>query len=245
MNRKPAASIPPASLLDRQADWLAPARSRLLRKVAVARRRRILEVGAAFGTISHELARRGGGSVVALDSVLPATSEKPGIPDFLRVRAMAETLPFRPKVFDLVFFQMALLWMNAPRALAEAVRSLESGGALIAIEPDYGGMIEFPASVETRDVWIAGLRRAGADPRVGRKLPALLEEMRLRVTVDLIPQLIPPAPERFDLLEGLPLSENERLRLEQARAADKAHVERGESVVAHLPFFLITAFRME
>ncbi len=44
----------------------------------------------------------------------------------------------------------------------------------MAIEPDYGGMIEYPPEIAAKDIWINALTRAGADPFMGRKLPGML-----------------------------------------------------------------------
>ena len=113
------------------------------------------------------------------------------------------------------------------------------GGALVSIEPDYGGMIEHPEELALRDVWIAALRRAGADPLVGRKLPGVLAAAGFRVRVDLVDRLEPPADARFRLLEELPLDESQRRRLEAARRFDAGCPAWAKTV--HLPFFLVSA----
>ena len=59
-------------LLTEQAAWLAPARARLLRRVAIAHRQRVLDLGAGPGAVTPELVRRSGGLVVALDVDLDA-----------------------------------------------------------------------------------------------------------------------------------------------------------------------------
>ena len=56
-------ALPSKTLLEAQAEWLAPARARLLRRVGIARRRRILDLGAGYGAVTGELVRRGGGFV--------------------------------------------------------------------------------------------------------------------------------------------------------------------------------------
>ncbi len=64
-------------------------------------------------------------------------------------------------------------------AIKEIYRVLQPKGMLVAIEPDYGGMIEYPPEIATGDLWIAALSRAGADPCIGRKLPSILHTNRL------------------------------------------------------------------
>ena len=51
-------SLPAPELLREQAQWLAPARSRMLRRVDIAHKRNILDLGAGYGFVSEELFRR-------------------------------------------------------------------------------------------------------------------------------------------------------------------------------------------
>lgn len=241
VRRPPSYSLPPAELLHRQAAWLAPIRARLLRRVGIAHRQRILDLGAGYGAVTGELVRRGatGGLVIALDRERAALLNPQPFAGASRVCADAGRLPFASQAFDLVFCQCALLWMP-PRATIESIwRTLAVGGVLIALEPDYGGLIESPPDAATRDLWIAALQRAGADPLIGRKLPGRLEACGFHVRVDLLPQLVLPDSARFDFLRGLPLTPQEQTHLAQAQAADAA--ASGWARVAHLPFFLITA----
>ncbi len=233
-------TIPSADLLERQAAWLAPARARLLRRAGIARRCSVLDLACGRGAITEELTRRSGGRVVALDCSRNALAG--GAVHFAGAEAVcgkAEQLPLADNAFDLVFCQFALLWMDAPAAAREIRRVLAPGGVLAALEPDYGGMIEHPPEIATRDLWLAALRRAGADPCAGRKLPGLLAAAGFDVRVDLLDRLLPPSPLRFDLLEGLPLSEEETALLRRAKQCDTLLDD--SSRVAHLPMFLILA----
>ena len=151
----------------------------------------------------------------------------------------AEQLPLADAAFDLVFCQFALLWLDAPAAVREIRRVLVPGGALVALEPDYGGLVEYPPEIATRDLWLAGLGRAGADPCVGRKLPAMLAAAGFHVRVDLLDRLLPPSPLRFELLAGLPLSDEEHTQRRRAEQSD-ARLDDSAKVV-HLPMFLIVA----
>ncbi len=159
----------------------------------------------------------------------------------VRVCGDAMRLPFASETFDLVFSQFALLWLDLPTATAEVYRVLDSGGTLVALEPDYGGLIEFPPAIATRELWIKALRRAGAEPETGRRLPGLLAAAGFKVQVNLLEELPPPSPRRFDFLRGLPLEREEQALLEEIQAADARMSEAAR--VAHLPIFFVTAMK--
>ncbi|MFP4344023.1 MAG: class I SAM-dependent methyltransferase [Anaerolineales bacterium] len=239
MSSSPA--LPPAALLTAQAAWLAPAREYLLRRVGIDQRARVLDLGAGRGAVIPELLERAGGQVLALDLDLPALREI--APEAVGVGGDARALPLASASLDLVFSQLTLLWVRPLAAvLDEVARVLRPGGALVALEPDYGGLMEYPPEVATRSVWMAALSRAGADPRVGRKLPGALERRRFDARVEFQNRLVPPRPARFELLRGLPLTAEERTALQQAEeAAEK--IEGRWGVVAHLPFFFVTAIK--
>lgn len=159
--------------------------------------------------------------------------------DAAAVCGKAEQLPLADGQFDLVFCQFALLWLDVPAAVREIRRVLAPGGVLVAIEPDYGGLVEHPPEIATRDLWLAALSRAGAQPCVGRKLPGILAAAGFDVHVDLLDRLLPPSALRFDLLGGLPLTDEEKARLRRAERFDALLDD--SSRVVHLPMFLIRA----
>jgi SAM-dependent methyltransferase len=142
--------------------------------------------------------------------------------------------------FDLVVFVDILHHVDIAATMAEVVRVMQPGGVLLAIEPDYGGMVEHPPELATRELWMAGLARAGADPLVGRKLPGLLASHGFDVQVELMNELTPPAAQRFDLLRGLPLKRKERRQAKAIERSAKRLSEPWQQVV-HLPFMLVTA----
>lgn len=237
-------ALPEAGLLRMQAEWLAPARAQLLRQVGVGRRREVLDLGTGYGAVVPELVRRSRGPVVALDRVFHALARGEDFRGAERVAGDAVTLPFASASFDLVFSHLTLLWV-APLtpAIDEVARVLRVGGALVALEPDYGGMIEYPFEVATRDLWVKGLARAGADPYIGRKLPGLLARAGFEVRVSLFDTLFEPSVTRFAFLHDLPLLGEERAELERVEGAAGARGPWAE--VAHLPFMLVTAVKRE
>lgn len=233
-------SLPCRALLEQQAAWLSPARARLLRRIEIARRRRVLDLACGYGSVTGELVQRSGGRVVAVDRSFPALSaERTAFEGAARLQADATRLPFGDGAFDLVFCQFALLWIDPVAAVHEIHRVLQPGGVLVALEPDFGGLLEHPPAIAAREIWLSAITRAGGDPQIGRKLPSVLSAMGLDVRIDLLDRLEPPSPERIELLGELPLEPHETSALERIKAADRATGVR----VAHLPVFLITATR--
>lgn len=242
--------LPAPEMLVQQAEWLAPARGRLFRRVSIARRKRVLDLGAGYGAVTAELVRRARGPVVALDRAVAALQEGDAFSGAAyagasRTGGDARRLPFADVVFDLVFTQLTLLWIQpVTRALDEIHRVLRPGGVLVALEPDYGGMIEHPPEIAARELWLSALGRAGADPLIGRALPGLLAARGFTVNVGLFESLYAPAMARFDFLRDLPLTAAEALLLETIET--EASVRRTPwAQIAHLPFFLVTALKPE
>lgn len=234
------ASQPSAELLIAQAKWLAPARARLLRHISIAHRQRILDLGAGVGVVTGELVRRARGFVVACDVSCHWLYEINEVDRLFKVAGNGLTLPFSSASFDLVFCQCTLLWTQPLLpAVSGLWRVLEPGGVLVALEPDYGGLIEYPKETILRDLWLNVLQRSGADPFVGRRLPGMLRDAGFSVKVELFDRLYPPSPLRFSFFEDLRLTEGERARVELARSAASQMPESRQ--IAHLPYFLITA----
>jgi SAM-dependent methyltransferase len=230
-------ALPEAELLQQQAGWLAGARGRLLRGAGIAHRRRILDLGAGYGAVTGELARRAGGLVVALDREESALRH---ITAGHSVGGDVLNLPFADESFDLVFCQCVLMWVgDGVSAMAEIHRILQPGGVLIAIEPDYGGMIEYPPDIVTRDLWLAALKRVGAEACMGRMLPGLLAKQGFQLKIHLLDEIAPSSSLRFEFLQGLPLTEAETAVLSHIQLA--AATLPLETQVAHLPFVLVTA----
>ncbi len=208
--------LPSFDLCSQQAAWLRGARSRLLRRAGIARRRLIVELGAGWGIVANELCVRTGQRVVAVDRrPRPQGVELHEHVDWLVGRA--EELPLADASVDLVFAQLTVLWLDAPLAIAEVARVLAPGGVFAVIEPDYGGLMEHPEGIATRSLWMATLQRAGADPCVGRKLPSLFAAAGLRVETRFPDRYELAQPARLDLLTELPLTADERRQVDRIR----------------------------
>jgi ubiquinone/menaquinone biosynthesis C-methylase UbiE len=232
-------ALPARTLAITHNQWLADARARLLRSAGIARARRVLEIGAGWGVCAKELSQRSSGEVVLLDRDATALRGSAPLlaPNVHRLAADAHHLPFAADSFDLVFAQCVFLWLARPaRALGEAARVLKPGGSLAAIEPDYGGLMEWPPDIESRPLWIDALRRAGADPLIGRKLPAWMREAGLEVEVKFFERLEPARHERWDLLAELPFTDEQQQRLEAIRRC----ALRLDQADVHLPYWLVS-----
>ncbi len=237
--------LPSLRLIREQSKWLAPARSWLLKQADLASRHSVLDLGCGFGIVTQELAAQAKGRVVALDHNYAALRTAPAA---LRASRPAcgdsSALPFADASFDLVFSQLALLWMPLEPTLAEIRRVMQVGGAFVAIEPDYGGLIEYPPEIAIKDLWTSGLQRAGGDPLIGRKLPGALAHLGFEVQVELFSEMTPPVGARFDLLRGLPLTGYEQKLLDKFEY-QASRMSGPWQQVAHLPFMLITAVVQE
>jgi SAM-dependent methyltransferase len=158
------------------------------------------------------------------------------------VEGDALALPFGAAAMDLALFENVLLWTSdSARAVAEAARVLTPGGTLVAIEPDYGGMIEEP-ELGLRAVWVAALERAGADPRVGRRIAGACERAGLTPRVELTHLPQPATGAALALLEGLALEQAERATVTKARAA-VGSAATPWSVFVHVPYFVVVAHK--
>jgi SAM-dependent methyltransferase len=229
--------LPSRELLQLQAEWLSSARARILRLAEIARRKSVLDLGAGHGIITAELRRRTSGKVIALDRALHALESLHPC-----VCADAQALPFLDTSFDLIFSQNVLMWLRDCETAIKSVRRILAGdGVWVLFEPDYGGLMEYPAEMNVRPIWIAALKRAGADPEIGRKLPVLLRQSGFKVTTELLPHLEQPDLKRFEFLSELDLIEAEKQTLrqikKQAEELSPAHQ------ISHLPYFLIIAER--
>jgi SAM-dependent methyltransferase len=237
---KSVPSLPNEGILETQSKWLAAARSRLFRRVGIAHKRSILDLGAGYGHVSYELARRCNGLVFALDNVMVGISTIQRSRRNIPIQGDAFYLPFRDESLDLVFSQFSLLWMiPVENVLNECRRILKTGNHLIAIEPDFGGMIEFPPDSSLKGLWMRVLERNGAVSTLGRQLPGLLEDLNFEVTVLLLDRLERPTSDRFEFLVGLKLMPDEIRLLQYAK--QRSAQNEGWRQIAHLPLFLIIA----
>lgn len=157
----------------RQFEWLKNTRRFLYRTTSIGIQGRVLEIGCSIALITEELSKKIDGLVIGLDSDLKALlNAKRRQNKLLLVCGDAYYLPFKPETFGSAFFQFFLLWIKDPlSAIREMKNVLIPTGWVVSIaEPDYGGRIDFPLSIDYSSVIIKRLLEEGADPFVGRKL---------------------------------------------------------------------------
>jgi hypothetical protein len=83
------------------------------------------------------------------------------------------------------------MWVGDPALVVrEMARVTRAGGAvLVCAEPDYGGRIDYPQELPLARWQAEALRREGADPFMGRKLPTLFAQAGLSADMGVIPSL--------------------------------------------------------
>lgn len=89
--------------------------------------------------------------------------------------AEAEKLPFQEGAFDIVFCSFLLLWVRDPKPVLDEMFRVSRAWVVLLAEPDYAARIDHPPELEElTSLIVAGARRSGGDPRMGRKLRSLL-----------------------------------------------------------------------
>jgi SAM-dependent methyltransferase len=230
-----------------QAGWTRQTRLYLANQLDFAHARRILDVGCGTGALFPDLlagtAARLHGLDIDLESLRLARKHHPQ-PSLTCGDALR--LPYPAGSFTITLCHFLLLWLpNPASALNEMVRVTHTGGYVcILAEPDYGGRIDYPPALEKVGILQAeALRDQGADPLIGRKLPALLSQSGLQdVQVALIGGHWSQPPHPDDLaLEWAVLEEDLHGRLSNAaleryRQQDTAAWQRCERLL-YIPTF--------
>jgi SAM-dependent methyltransferase len=168
----------------RQAAWTKALRLFVYRKVHLARKKNILELGAGTGVILDEISERTDARLCGIDhDVMAAVFTKRQNRKNEIGNARAEELPFKDHSFDLIVTNYFWLWQKDPKTiLSEAKRVLKKGGHLVSLcEPDYRGRVDEPSDlVLIRDLIVGALVRQGADPGLAGKLETLMAKAGFR-----------------------------------------------------------------
>jgi ubiquinone/menaquinone biosynthesis C-methylase UbiE len=206
--------------LRRQAEELAAISASVLDRVGLGPGQRALDLGCGPRGVVDEMAVRvaPGGTVVGVDAdpvhVAAAwdfvADRRIGGVEVVVADARATGLPAAS--FDVAHCRTLLVTIPRPRdVVAEMVRLVRPGGWVVAVEPDVEySMCHPPSAAFDRicELFVAAFSRNGADPMLGRKVPALFRHAGLDdVWVDVRPQLFPPGhtrrTNRLDLVHSL------------------------------------------
>ena len=204
---------PEIARLDGQAEALRSGTAVLLGAAGIRAGMRVLELGTGVGHVAFQLAALVGpsGSVVAIDQAAPllAVAEsrrRAGGVGNVRF-AEADAREFRDaEPFDAVVARLLLFHLpGAGDVVRHHASALRPGGVWVALDFDVGGARAEPgvALVSTLLGWVeTAFRGAGADPRIGARLAALLRESGLSdvTTFGIQPYLSPDAPPGVSLL---------------------------------------------
>jgi len=183
-----------------QAEWLAPSRNYLFRKIALAGHERILDLGCGSGLIAEEMRKICGRPVLGVDRdpALIAFAEK----EYPRNRFLAadeNELLRQGRSFDLIVLSFVLMWQVKPRRFLRKITELldKKGTLLILAEPDYGGRVDFPDELDfLKGIFTGHILGQKGDPFIGRKLQALLSGAGWRSEIGLASHL--HFPDGFD-----------------------------------------------
>lgn len=150
---------------------------------------RLLDAGCGPGSITIGLAQAVGpaGEAVGIDAddvAIEASRERAlegGCPNVRFEPASVYELPFEDASFDAAFSHALMQHLqDPPRALRELRRVLRPGGVIGIADADHDGTIMWPddplLAASFRVMRELRMRSGGGDPRVGKRLRALLHE---------------------------------------------------------------------
>lgn len=173
------------------ASVMEPTTSRLFDRLGLRMGMTCLDVGSGGGDVTLLLAGRVGptGRVVGVDFDrdilrLAETEAQRVFPGRVEYRwADAENLQL-PSTFNFVYARFLLSHLRHPqRCLAGMIAAVQPGGWIATEDIDFEGQFCHPPSRAVErygELYQAVVRRKGADPTLGRKLPALFLEAGLK-----------------------------------------------------------------
>jgi len=157
-----------------QVRWTKGLRDFLYPVIQLQSSRRVLEVGCGTGALLEELVASTRAAIFGIDLNREYLSQAyQNASHSQLVQGNALSLPYRAGVFDISLCHFVLLWVKDPEQMVQEMKRVtRPGGYVLAFaEPDYGGRIDYPASLATLGQWqIAALKKQGANPEIGRRL---------------------------------------------------------------------------
>jgi SAM-dependent methyltransferase len=202
--------------LRRQANELEPQSVALLARVDRPLGGSAIDLGCGPAGVLALLAERVGstGRVVGLDSdpahvaLARDFARERGLAQVTVVQADASQTGLPADSFELVHARTLLINLPEPAAVvAEMARLVKPGGHVLVQEPDLIARICYPADAawaRMAELFQTVIRRDGADPFIGRRLPTLLREAGLvDIGVEARADIYPPGHTRRAILPDL------------------------------------------
>lgn len=165
-----------------QAKWTADLRTYLVGKSRRSSGCKVLDVGCGTGALVSEFQDRGMDYFGIDLSYRPIQYAHTLFPGVIFAQGNGLSLPFDGDIFDLTCCHFVMMWIEQPLVMVkEMTRVTRPGGYVIAFaEPDYGGRIDFPDQFSIlADFQVAGLKKQGANPNMGRNLAELFRSAEL------------------------------------------------------------------
>jgi ubiquinone/menaquinone biosynthesis C-methylase UbiE len=163
-------------------------RHKLYKKVNMQSKKNILDVGCGTGVITGDIASLTKGTVIGIDiddeKLNLAKQLLTEIKNVKLFKADALELPFNDCTFDLVVFNIVLIYIkDQEKVLREMARVTTKNGIVLAtLEPDYAGRIDYPDS-PLAEIFLESMAELGADLHTGRKLKVLFSKAGLQTKV--------------------------------------------------------------
>ncbi len=164
---------------------MGPSTRALLDEVGIPAGAACLDIGCGGGDVSLELARRTGlaGRVIGVDldeaklQIARSEAAEQGVTNVVfEVRDCTRWEP--DELFDVVYMRFLLTHLPDPASLVAAVRRHTRPGGVVIIEDiDFRGHFaepDCPALTRFVELYGKSVRRRGADPDIGPRLPQLL-----------------------------------------------------------------------
>ena len=169
---------------------LWPTTERLLHSAGITPGMSCLDVGCGGGDVSFALARLVGalGRVVGVDldetklQLAREEAARDGLQNVEFHKSSVEELAIDSE-YDLVYSRFLLTHLHDPAAaLRRMARAAKPGGVIIVEDIEHSGAFSHPASAAiAREIYVYNevVRRRGADPDIGPRLPGLFREVGL------------------------------------------------------------------
>lgn len=163
---------------------MAPTTNALLDRVGALTGMRGLDAGCGGGDVTRELAARVGpsGHVTGVDldeTKLQLCRDECGSLGNMDFRAAMIGKDDLGGPFDFIYSRFLLTHLTDPgSAVREFHTQLKPGGLVILEDIDFSGYLAEPFSAAQRrycDLYCAAVRKRGADPDIGPKLPAMIQ----------------------------------------------------------------------